>query len=68
VLIIGLAGVVVIMLTFTHEIVTLVGGVQFAPAASAVRVLSLALVTFSLSTMCRYAVTALNKQRFMLWG
>jgi O-antigen/teichoic acid export membrane protein len=68
ILLIGLVGVVGIMLTFAREIVTLVGGAAFAPAADAVRVLSLALVTFSLSTICRYAVTALDKQQLMLWG
>lgn len=68
VLILSAIGVVAVMLTFAQEIVIIAGGRDFLPAASAMRVLSLTFAILSLSTICKYAVTALDRQQVMLWG
>jgi O-antigen/teichoic acid export membrane protein len=65
---IGAVGVVIVVFTFAEDLVTLMGGDEFILAATAMKILSLAIAIVSLSTIFKFAVTALNKQRILLWG
>ncbi|MFO1038932.1 MAG: oligosaccharide flippase family protein [Geminicoccaceae bacterium] len=65
---VGSVGCALLGLLWAQQLITLIGGEHFAKAAHALRAMAPLIVLYPLCMICRYAVTALDRQMALLKG